>query len=149
MSYEIKPTLLVLTHEKLTPIVGRPTYQSVSLLKREVYANAGQNPCTLGGATRGYLGMVTPAEDYAEHQCKTNRPIVPFSLPPEPQIDATEATIDHYTKITIDYGAMESALQRQIVEAVDIQYIQNSPTKSWDWRDSTTCPHRPFHQNLH
>jgi hypothetical protein len=139
MSYEIKPTSFVFTHEKLTPIVGRPTYQSVSQLKREVYANAGQNPCTLGGATRGYLGMIMPAAEYAEHQRKTDRPIVPFNLPPEPPMDATEAAIDHYTKITIDYGAMESALRRQIVEAVDIQYIKKFSDKIMGFGE--TAPH--------
>jgi hypothetical protein len=139
MAYEIKPTSFVFTHEKLTPIVGRPTYQSVSQLKREVYANAGQNPCTLGGATRGYLGMVMPAAEYEDHQRKTNRPTVPFNFPPEPPMDATEAAIDHYTKITIDYGAMESALRRQIVEAVDIQYIKKFSDKIMGFGE--TAPH--------
>ena len=70
MSIDIKATTFVFPHEILTPIVGKPTHETVKLLRKEAYANAYENECTLGGGDNGYLGLIMPANEYRDIQIK-------------------------------------------------------------------------------
>ncbi len=49
----------------LTPIVGKPTLATITLLKRELYDNAMFNKCILGGGKHGYLAIVMSPAEYA------------------------------------------------------------------------------------
>jgi hypothetical protein len=60
-----KATTFIFTHDKLTPIMGEPDHETLQQLKREIYANAYANVSTLGGGSRGYLGMLMPPVEYA------------------------------------------------------------------------------------
>ena len=54
----------VLPHDPLTPIIGKPTYASIKLLKQELYANALSVQSNAGGGMYGHLGLIMPATEY-------------------------------------------------------------------------------------
>ena len=48
--------------KNMTKIIGRPNYESITILRNELVDNAISVPCTLGGGAHGYIGLVnTPA----------------------------------------------------------------------------------------
>ena len=51
--------------ETLTPIIGKPDYQSLKRLKDQIKANAQAVPSTLGGGQHGLLGLVLSDVEYA------------------------------------------------------------------------------------
>ena len=51
--------------ETLTPIIGKPDYQSLKRLKDQIKANAQAVPSTLGGGQYGLLGLVLSDMEYA------------------------------------------------------------------------------------
>ena len=50
----------------LTPIRGKPTYETVHKLWNEIKANARSVYSHLGGGTHGHLGLVLTAAQYAD-----------------------------------------------------------------------------------
>ena len=127
MSVDMKATTFVFPHETLTPIDGKPTHESVTLLRKELYANAYDNECSLGGGDNGYLGIIMPHDEYITLQRDAgiaDADIVPFIKPPTP--DPTDAAniIIRTNKQILDYKAMEAHLKRQLLEAItDKDYI--------------------------
>ena len=127
MSIDMKATTFVFPHETLTPVTGKPTHESVTLLRKEVYANAFQNECTLGGGDNGYLGIIMPTEKYKQAQINagiTEADTFEFTKPAAPDPLAASATILRTNKDILDYKAMEGHLKRQILTAIDREYIE-------------------------
>jgi hypothetical protein len=129
MSNDTKTTNFNFPFEKLTPIVGEPTNATITILKRQIYANAMENTCTLGCGTLGYLGLIMPAADFRSKQLTISpgEPDQPFTkpTPTEPEDDDT-ATEDEYKeekRKLRDYNAMESRLKQQLLAAIDNTYI--------------------------
>jgi hypothetical protein len=130
MSNDNKTTRFNLPFEKLTPIVGEPTNATITILKRQLYANAMENECTLGCGTLGYLGIIMPTTDYRDKQrtLAPNTPFQPFikPVPTEPPDDdsttAGEEFKDNMRKIR-DFNAMESRLKQQLLAAIENTYI--------------------------
>ena len=126
MSIDIKATTFVFPHEILTPIVGKPTHETVKLLRKEAYANAYENECTLGGGDNGYLGLIMPANEYRDIQIKAGTTVASDFIKPIPPDPAANATIISSTnKKILDYKAMEGHLKRQILAAVEREYIES------------------------
>jgi hypothetical protein len=129
MSNDTKTTTFNFPFEKLTPIVGEPTNATITILKRQIYANAMENMCTLGCGTLGYLGLIMPTTDYRSKQLAM-APGVPFQpfdkpTPTEPEDDDT-ATGEEYKedkRKLRDYNAMESRLKQQLLAAIDNTFI--------------------------
>ena len=62
------PSVEVFTNSfptQLTPIVGKPTYTTLTTLKDQLKANAASVPTTLGGGNHGYLGLILSPATYA------------------------------------------------------------------------------------
>mmetsp|Transcript_6273 Transcript_6273/g.9112 ORF Transcript_6273/g.9112 Transcript_6273/m.9112 type:complete len:87 (+) Transcript_6273:404-664(+) len=52
-------------HQELTPIIGKPTYNSIRKIEREVIANTQCATTTLGGGNHRYLGLAKNPTAYA------------------------------------------------------------------------------------
>ena len=124
MSYDMKATTFVFPHEKPTKINGIPTHDTLQLLRKELYANAYGNDCTLGGGNNGYLGMIMPTDMYLKLQTdmKVTTP-VEFKIPKAPEATAEEAIMIKTSKIILDCKTMETYLTQQILAAIDREYF--------------------------
>jgi len=125
-----KPSL-TFPHEKPTPIVGAPTYLTVKLLIKEVFANAHAIPSTRAGGNHGHLGFIMPAAAYqalAGHAFIL--PMHPGDTPANVNANSTQyqlaegiraynATI---TKLTIAISVQEE-LKKQILAAIECIYL--------------------------
>ena len=67
-------------HETLTTIIGKPNYESLQKLKKQLKANARYFPSTLGGGQNGLLGLVLDPAEYAIIS------MVPFVREPYPGV---------------------------------------------------------------
>ena len=129
MSTETKTTTFNFPFEKLTPIIGEPTNATITMLKRQIYANAMENACTLGCGVLGYLGLIMPEDDFRAKQLAiTHGNFQPFVKPviTEPSDDDSTITEDVYkedTRKLRDYNAMESRLKQQLLAAIENTYI--------------------------
>ena len=120
----MKATIFVFPHTTLTKIIGKPKHENVTILRKEMYANAMQNDCTLGGGDNGYLGIIMPAVAYADKQTKegNNNPIA--FVKPQPPDPTAAANIIHSTNSSIlDFKSMEGQLKGQIMDAIERKYI--------------------------
>ena len=70
---------LFFEHKLLPKINGEPTFSNLHQLLRLLKANACSVPCTLGGGTHGYIGILVSAMTYA-----TLAPGTPFVIPVHP-----------------------------------------------------------------
>jgi hypothetical protein len=120
-SIDIKATSFVFPHETLTPIIGKPTHDTVNLLRKELYANAFGNECTLGGGDNGYLGIIMPNDKYLKQQAVNP---VPFEKPDPPDPTEPDAIKKSINQKILDYKAMEAHLKRQILAAIEREYIE-------------------------
>lgn len=76
---------------KLTAIHGKPTFNTLPILRDGLKANAGSVATTLGGGLLGYLGLLFSVPEY-------NRvaPGTPFVRPPNPgQLVIPPGTTQH------------------------------------------------------
>jgi hypothetical protein len=124
MSDDTKATTFVFTHEKLTKVVGKPNHESVKLLRKELYANAYENDCTLGGGNNGYLGIIMPDDAYLQMQIDSGiaNPVA-FTKPDPPDDNATAAIKATINKKILDYKTMEAHLKKQMIDAIEREYI--------------------------
>lgn len=131
MTTDTKTTTFNFPFEKLTPIVGEPNNATITMLKRQIYANAMENHCTLGCGVLGYLGLIMPLDDYRIKQIAvTPGPFRPFIKPvataPNDDDDDSTITTEEYKeelrKIR-DYNAMESKLKQQLLAAIEPTFI--------------------------
>lgn len=115
----------------LPKIVGKPTYEKLRELKKHLKANAANVQSDLGGGAFGHLGLVL---DDATYQALTNNQ--QYTRPPHPGPLAIQAGTAHHEAVrlreehaenvrlfreTID---VERALKRQIISAIDKEYIK-------------------------
>ena len=56
---------LYFEYKVLTKIIGKPDFEKLHVLFRELKANTAVVPCSLGGGASGYLGMLVTATQYA------------------------------------------------------------------------------------
>ena len=120
MSFDIKATTFVFPHETLTKIKGKPTHESVKLLRKELYANAYENECTLGGGDNGYLRIIMPNDNYAKLQTDMGiETPVPFTKPNVPSATANDIETKTINQQRLDHKAMEGHLKKQIIDAFD------------------------------
>ena len=116
--------------ETLTPIRGKPDFQSLTTLKNQIKANAQAVPSTLGGGNHGLLGLVLTNAEYAVVSA------VPYLTEPYPgalQFPNGTTAIqskmveDAYRKRMKLYDmcvGVEKALTQQIVKAVHADWLK-------------------------
>jgi hypothetical protein len=123
-NYDIKATAFVFVHEKLTPIIGKPDHSSITTIKKQVYANAYNNPCNLGGGDFGYLGLIMTANKYAE-QFPSGNPVIPFAKPGALDATATDEEKKAHAQQLLDLRTMDALLKKQVLAAIDHIYLSS------------------------
>ena len=123
MGSDTKTTTFNFPYDTPTKIAGEPTNATITILKRQIYANAMENACTLGCGTLGYLGIIMPDAEYNAKQTAISKvALKPFT---KPIIDVTadDDTIKEEQRKLRDYIAMESLLKKQLLSAIDPTYL--------------------------
>lgn len=121
MSSAKKTTYFNFPKEALTPIEDEPTNATLTILKREIYANAMANETTLGCGTLGFLGLIMPDADFATKQTTPK----PFTKPVPDEDDADDDSVTYKQDIRDlrEYHAMETQLKAQIIAAVSSEFL--------------------------
>ena len=117
-------------HPKLTPIIGKPSFNSLCKFQKELYANARTIDSTLGGGGNGHLALVMPDADYLAHTGEAYiAPVHPGAQPAH----GASTTAAQITEANRQYDAslgsfklhrtMQNALRKQILTAIDNKYL--------------------------
>ena len=121
----------------LDKIHGKPTYETLKKLKKQLKSNAQSVESSLGGGRYGHLGLVINPTEYAkistEAFVKPARP-TPFQVPPFTANHDMVRLQSEYDDTVATYRtceAVERTLIQQLVTALDGEFIK-------DLRDATT-----------
>lgn len=143
---------LTFPHPELTPIEGVPTFSSIQHMKRQLFANASAIHSTRGNGALGHAVIVLGVPGYnalanAGLAGAPNNWIGPVHPGPQPVIPgaATQAQInqirDQYYRdlkeITI-YNMVESTLKKQVIAAVERDYICSLEDANFGFAQVTT-----------
>jgi len=119
--YFIKPDL--------SPIVGKPTFESLYQLIIDLQANAQSVHSNLGGGAHGHLGLIMTPTQYAIHST------TPYVCPTHPgtlmifvgttRLAAEELERNHTESLRVfhEVRGVEKALIQQLVAAIDNKYL--------------------------
>ena len=119
----------VFRHPDLTKIHGEPTFATLTVLSRELKANAKSVHATLGGAAHGHLGLVLSPAQYA---LVSETPYVrvlfpaPLAIPVgTTRLAAEELERNHKEEIRAfrELTGVENALKTQLLKAVEPAYV--------------------------
>ena len=128
--------------KNISKIVGQPTSETVTQLKRELIKNARSVPSNLGGGNNGHLFLVLPEQAFLALPGTT--PVVRPNHPGQLTIPANAtaaqiATLERQHKESetafFTFDAVEKALLAQVEEAVDQMHllpIINQDTQSFE-----------------
>jgi len=121
---------LAFPHPALTKIIGKPNNTSITLLTKEIYANARTIPLLRGGGTHGHLGVVMDATAYQQHSTTA------FALPAHPGANpnhptgATSAQIQEsiraFNSLLAEHSlaiTVREELKKQLLLTVDQLYL--------------------------
>ena len=130
MSTPMADTSLNFPHPKLTPINGKPSFNSLRKFQKELYANAHTIDSTLGGGRNGHLAPIMPDADYLA--CTGEAYIAPVHPGAQPAHGAGTTAVQ-ITEANRQYDAllgsfklhrtMQNALRKQILAAIDNKYL--------------------------
>ena len=131
-------------HPELTPIRGRPTNPTISLLRKEVYANCRAVPSLYGGGEHGHLGTIMPAAPYialtGHAFTLPNAPgPAPVHLAGATNFEINE-TIRLYNVAVVDIRTAHSvraAIKAQILKAVENTYLTVLQDATFGFSDVT------------
>ena len=134
---------LTFPHPVLTPIVDKPSYAPLQLLRQEIYANARAVTSTLGGGENGHLFLIMPAAEFA-----TRPNAAPFVHPVHPPGDSPPAGVTGAAAVAESirrYNAaialhlkcvtVEEELKKQLLAAINHQYIAIHCDKTMGYAD--------------
>jgi len=124
-------TALTFPKEELTHIVGKPDYASLQKLKKELYANAMAIPSHRGGGQLGHLALLFTPANYLllPNAAVFVVPVHPGDQPVHaqgataPQITETNRAYLAQLAEFQTYNAVEQALKKQMLAAVDETYL--------------------------
>jgi hypothetical protein len=135
---------LVFPTPTLTKIIGRPNNSTLQLLQQQLFQNARAITSTRGGGRHGHLGLVMPPAEYLQLAGEGNN----FAVPRPPgdmaaaPAGATSAQLfdirrlhDQRTKAYNTYHAVRTALQNQIIDAVEDTYLQSLKHVDFGYHD--------------
>jgi hypothetical protein len=111
-------------YQTLTAIKGRPNYENINTIRRQIYANAASFE-SLRGSSHGHLGQVMTAATYLTvTETPYNNPPNPGPLPPRPaaaffaQWDDTKAAHKYALDEYNTSHNLDKAIKQQIIKAV-------------------------------
>jgi hypothetical protein len=118
-------------HEKLTPIIGKPTNVTLLTFKQEIYANAMATVCKLGGGRLGYLGAIMPAMEYTtfSNGIPFNKPANPTEIIDDPnkgfdekhlEKEEYKSALTAFTKCCL----IEADIKHQMLDAIEHEYLE-------------------------
>ena len=125
--------LALFPNATLPTIHGEPTYETINDIVQHMYANAATVSCPLGGGQHGHIGLIMkPALYQTLSEAAFVRPLDPGPLPVyNPNIRYTAAdresiAADHKEnrRIFETCNNVDTALKRQLIEAVDEVYLE-------------------------
>jgi hypothetical protein len=125
-------------YQDLTAINGRPNYENVNTIRRQIYANAASVD-SLRGGPHGHLGQImTPATYLTVTATPYNNPPDPGPLPPRPaavlpqQWEDTKAAhkraLDEYNTSNNFDKAIKQQIVRAIKDPIFLKPIENHIT---------------------
>ena len=113
----------------LSPIIGKPTFESLYQLIVDLQANAQSVHSNLGGGANGHLGLIMTPTQYAIHST------TPYVRPTHPgtltipggttRLVAEEMERNHAESLRVfhEVRGVEQALIQQLVTAIDNKYL--------------------------
>ena len=129
MTTSVETVLDSFPKQTITPIEGLPTYETIKLVNDELSANAASVHSTLGGGNHGYLGITVTTAVYATISNTAFASPTMHTQPNTagltgPQISALNRAYDANVKKFREYCAVEGALKKQLLVAVDDIYLE-------------------------
>jgi hypothetical protein len=132
MAATVESLIKSFPYPTFAPIVGEPTYETITAVTRQLKANAASVHSELGGGALGHLALIMTPAVYATIS------VIPFAAPgnpgPTPVIPAgnptgaiISATIRNHTealRIWRLYNNVDKALKQQLIRAVTRMYIR-------------------------
>ena len=119
-------------HSEVTPIRGKPTYESIYALHAQIKSNAASVPSVLGGGQHGYLGLCLSPVRYNQLS------LVPFILPADPgayptarvgmsweEMQARRLVYNDERNEFQKAHAIQAALKQQINEAIEPDFLKD------------------------
>jgi hypothetical protein len=114
----------------ILPIVGTPSYKSLSTVFRMLSANATSIPCPLGNGQLGWLRItITEALYNSLSNTPFDLPINPGYAPNLPafptanQVSIIQATHKEQVRLWNEYNTIDRALKQQLTGAIDAKFI--------------------------
>ena len=113
----------------LSPIIGKPTFESLYQLIVDLQANAQSVHSNLGGGANGHLGLIMTPTQYAIHST------TPYVRPTHPgtltipvgttRLAADDMERNHTEALRVfhEVRGVEQALMQQLVTAIDSKYL--------------------------
>ena len=131
----------------LLPIRGEPTYESITAVKSEIFANAAVIPTPLGGGQHGHIGLVMKEQLY--HTLSPTSFIIPNDPGPLPVFNPNMTyTAAHRDTIIREHKEqrrlydtltnVDIALKKQLIEAVDDVYLAEKKDRYTGFLHQTT-----------
>jgi hypothetical protein len=125
-------------YQDLTAINGRPNYENVNTIRRQIYANAAIVD-SLRGGPHGHLGQImTPATYTTVTATSYNNPPNPGPLPPRPAVippqqwedtkAAHKRALDEYNTSTNFDKAITQQIVRAIKDPIFLKLVENQIT---------------------
>ena len=124
-------TILSYPHPTTTKIDGKPTFATITVLKRETYANTRAIASHNGGAENGHLGLLMEAAAYTaiNNGVAWVEPLHPGPQPPHGPaatqfvIIENNRTYDVNCRVAEACSTVKSDLRRMILSSVDNVYL--------------------------
>jgi hypothetical protein len=125
-------------YQELTAIKGRPNYENVNTIRRQIYANAASVDSLQGGPHEHPGQIMTPATYLKVTATPYNNPPNPGPLPPNPAAvllqkwEDTKAShkraLDEHNTSNNFYKAINQQILRAIKEQIFLKPIENHVT---------------------
>ena len=148
MSIVATSTSFNFPHPELTPIVGPPTYLTISQLKRELYANASSVHTILGTGQHGFAVLVLGETAY---NALDDNAALNWANPAHPgnepnfvanatarQIAVATQNYERDLKSFTLFNEVENALKRQLLAAIDPTYVCSLQNALYGYANVTT-----------
>jgi hypothetical protein len=116
----------------ITAIVGRPTYENITVLARALCQNAASILCENGGGNHGYLGLLLSPTTYATLS------VTPFTDPLNPGVSpiipvgastagigALERNHKESLRLWKEKNIVDEALKKQIINTVETIFLKS------------------------
>jgi hypothetical protein len=138
---------LTFPHPVLTPIVDKPSYATLQLLRQELHnANAHAITSTLGGGDNGYLVLIMPAAEFNARPLAAAfvHPVHPGPSPPAGALLVLRPSLNPSVNIKLISKFMSPWRRNSrsnYLPPSTTDTFPSYPTKSWDMQTLNVPPY--------